>query len=99
MVFDRLVPMVTEITPVNERIMGLRISSTYCGTYFFVYPPTRVSESSVNEEFYAQLQMVVYSCPERDALIVLGDFNATNGTDRDGCESYMCDMLVLTAVD
>ena len=36
---------------------------------------------------YAQLQMVVVSCPKGDTLIVLGDLNATTGTDRDGCES------------
>ena len=52
-----------------------------------VYAPTGVSEFSVKEAFYAQLQTVVDSCPKGDTLIVLGDFNATTGTDRDGCQS------------
>ena len=52
-----------------------------------VYAPTGVSEFSVKKAFYAQLQMVVDSCPKGDTLIVLGDFNATTGTDRDGYES------------
>ena len=31
--------------------------------------------------------MVVDSCPKGDTLIVLGDFNATTGTDRDDYQS------------
>ena len=87
-VADRLVPMITEVTPVNERIMRLRISHTLgVISLVSVYAPTGVSEFSVKEAFYAQLQMVVDSCPKGDTLIVLGDFNATTGTDRDGYQS------------
>ena len=39
-----------------------------------VYAPTGVSEFAVKEAFYAQLQMVVDSCPNGDTLIVLGNF-------------------------
>ena len=38
--------------------------------------------------FYAKLDSVLAQCPRRDALIVLGDFNAVIGTERDGYE--MC---------
>ena len=64
-VADRQVPMITEDTPVNERIMRLRITHTL-GVIFLVsvYAPTGVSEFSVKEAFYAQLQMVVDSCPQ-----------------------------------
>ena len=41
----------------------------------------------MKEAFYAQLQMVMESCPKGDNLIVLRDFNATTGTDRDGYQS------------
>ena len=87
-VADRLVPMVTEVTPINERIMRLRISH-YAGVISLVsvYAPTKVSEFFMKKAFYALVQMVVDSCSKGDILIVLDDFNATTGTDRDGYES------------
>ena len=30
---------------------------------------------------------VVYECPRRDTFLVLGDFNASTGTNRDGYET------------
>ena len=36
--------------------------------------------------FYAKLDSVLDQCPRRDALIVLGDFNAVTGTERAGYE-------------
>ena len=87
-VADRLVPMIIEVIPVNERIMRLRITHTLgVISLVSVYDPTGVSEFSVNKEFYAQLQMVVDSCPKWDTLIVLGDLNATTVTDRDDYQS------------
>ena len=47
------------------------------------------SEFSVKEAFDAQLQMVVKLCHKEDTLIVLGDFNATTSTDRDGYYSFL----------
>ena len=44
-------------------------------------------EFSVKEAFYVQLQMVMVSCSKWDILIVLGDFNATTCTGRDGYQS------------
>ena len=66
-VAERLVPMITEVTSVNERIMRLRISHTL-GVISLVssYAPTGVSEFSVKEAFYAPLQTVVHSCPKGD---------------------------------
>ena len=56
---DRLVPMFTDVTPANERIMGLKISHTVDDIFLVsVYAPTRVSEFSVKETLYAQFQMV-----------------------------------------
>ena len=51
-----------------------------------MYAPTGVSEFS-EEALFAQLEMVVDSCPKGGTLIVLGDFNATTSTDRYGYES------------
>ena len=52
-----------------------------------MYAPIGISEFSVTEAFSIKLQMVVNSSPKGDKLIVLGDFNATTGTDRDGYQS------------
>ena len=62
-VADRLVPMITEVTPVNERIMRLRITHTLgVNSLVSVYAPTWVSEFSVQQAFYVQLRTVVDSC-------------------------------------
>ena len=44
--------------------------------------PTKVCEPEEKEMFYAKLDSVL--CLRRDALIVLGDFNAVTGTERAG---------------
>ncbi|KAG0728627.1 Craniofacial development protein 2 [Chionoecetes opilio] len=51
-----------------------------------VYAPTEVCEIEEKEMFYAELCSVLDKCPPRDTLIVLGDFNGTTGTVRDGYE-------------
>ena len=86
-VAERLVLMITEVAPVNERIIRLRITRTLgVISLVSVYAPTGVSALSVKE--------MLRSAPEcgcllsqGDTLIVLVDSNATSGTDKDGCES------------
>ena len=51
-----------------------------------VYAPTEASDPTMKDTFYATLESVVDQCPRRDTLLVLGDFNASTGTDRDGYE-------------
>ena len=41
----------------------------------------------MKDAFYAMLESVVDQCPRRDTLLVLGDINASTGTDRDGYET------------
>ena len=41
----------------------------------------------MKDAFYATLESVVDQGPRRDTLLVLGDFNASTGTDRDGYET------------
>ena len=41
----------------------------------------------MKEAFYATLKSVVDQCPRGDTLLILGDFNASIGTDRDGYET------------
>ena len=50
-----------------------------------VYAPNEVCETE-KKMLYAKLDSVLDQCPRRDALIVLGDFNAVTGTQRDVCK-------------
>ena len=49
-----------------------------------VYALKEESDRTVKEAFYAALESEVDVCPRRDILHILGDFNASTGTDRDG---------------
>ena len=85
---NKLIPMIIEVTPVNERIMRRRIHhSLGVVSLVSVYVPTGVSNLNMKDAFYATLESGVYQCPRRDTLLVLGDFNASTGTDRDGYET------------
>ena len=87
-VSDRLVPMVVEVTPVNERIMRLRLRhSLGVVSVVSVYAPTEVSRTSDKDTFYTQLDSTMDRCPNGDTLLVMGDFNASTGTDRTGYET------------
>ena len=46
------------------------------------YNPKEMCEN--HEMFHAKLESVLNKCSRRDALIVLGDFNAVSGTERAG---------------
>ena len=52
-----------------------------------VYAPTEASDLTVKDAFHATLESVVDQCPRRDTLLLLGDFNESTGTDRDGYET------------
>ena len=87
-VSDRLVPLVSEVTHVNERIMRLRIRHTLgVISVVSVYVPTEMRSTVEKDSFYTQLESVLDQCPRGDTLLVLGDFNASTGTDRDGYET------------
>ena len=84
---SRLQPSVVEVTPVDERIMQLRLKhSMGFMSVVAVYAPTEMCETEEKEMFYAKLELVLDQCPRRDTLIVLGDFNAVTGSERDGYE-------------
>ena len=71
---NKLTPMIIEVTPVNERIMRLRIRhSLGVISLVSIYVPTEARDLTVKDAFYAMLESVVDQCPLRDTLTVLGD--------------------------
>ena len=87
-VSNKLTAMIIEVTLVNERIMRLRIChSLSVISMVSVYALIEASDLTMKDAFYATLESVVDQCPRRDTLLVLGDFNASTGTDRDGYET------------
>ena len=59
-----------------------------------VYAPTEVCETE-EEMFNAKLDSVLDQCPCRDALIVLGDFNAVTGTGKADYENVLVPMVLV----
>lgn len=89
-VANYLVPLVSQVTLINERIMRLRIAHTMgVLSVLAVYAPTGVSDDSVKEAFYAQLSSVWDTVPSCDSKVILGDFNASTGVSMDGYESCL----------
>ena len=58
-------------------------------TLVSVYALTKASDLTMKDAFNAALESVVDQCPRRDTLLVLGDFNVSIGTDRDGYETFV----------
>ena len=85
---NKLIPMLIEVTPVNKSMTRLRIRhSLSVVSLVFVCAPTQVSDLTMRDAFYATLESVVDQCPRRNTLLILGDFNASTGTDRNGYET------------
>ena len=65
---------VVEVTPVDERIMRVRLNHTFSFmSLVAVDAPTKMCETE-EEMLYAKLDSVLDQCPSQDTLIVLGDF-------------------------
>ena len=62
-VFNKLTPMIIEVTPVNESIMRLRIHhSLGVVSLVSVYAQTEASDLTVKDAFNATLEFVVDQC-------------------------------------
>ena len=87
-VSNMLTPMIIEVTAVNKHGMTLRIRhSLGVISLVSVYAPTEASDLTMKDAFYVTLESVVGQCTKRDTLPILGVFNASIGTDRDGYET------------
>ena len=63
---NKLIPMIIEVTPVNERIMRLRTRhSLGVISLVSVDAPTEVSDLTMKDTFYAMLESVVDQCPRQ----------------------------------
>ena len=73
---NKLTPMINEVTPVNERIIRLRIRhSLGVISLVSVYAPTEANDLTVKDAFYATLESVVnQSVPQTRYTSSLGGF-------------------------
>ena len=70
---------------VNDRILTVRIWSKPANTTIIqIYAPTSNATEVDVDEFYSKLQDTVDKCHKGDMLILLGDFNAKVGNEREG---------------
>jgi len=79
-----------EWEPMDGRIITARINAKIQKiTIIQCYAPTNNAEPYEKEEFCNKLQAVVDNAPNRDTLIVMGDFNAMVGRDNGSIERIM----------
>ena len=79
-VSKRLRHLVSGFTPVNERIVTIRIRATFYNiSLICAHAPKEEKDDVVKDAFYAELEDVCDKCPTHDAKIVRGDFNAKFG--------------------
>ena len=76
--------------PISERIIYIRLGSKFSKLSLIIcYAPTENAEEETKENFYYSLQAVIDTVPYHDVLLVLGDFNAKVGSNREHREAIM----------
>lgn len=81
---NELLGSLSEIpTGINERLMTLKIklNDNQWATIISAYAPTLDADDNIKEAFYANLEDILSGIPQRDKIILLGDFNARVGCD------------------
>ena len=75
---------------VNDRIITARFNSRYIRTSIVqVYAPTNDAEEEAKDIFYEQVQNILDKIPKHDIVILMGDWNAKVGDQRDGEEGVV----------
>ena len=68
--------------PVSSRLITIRLrASPFNFTIVQVYAPTTTHSVEEIEDFYQQIQEVIFETPKEDILVVQGDWNAKIGED------------------
>ena len=59
-------------------MLGSGTPPDFCHS-LIVYAPTENADTSVKEQFYADLEVAIAQCGKNDLKVILGDFNAVTG--------------------
>ncbi|XP_073811664.1 uncharacterized protein [Musca autumnalis] len=80
-----------EWKPISERIITARFFTKIrkCLHIIQCYAPTEDAEPTLKNDFYDQLTATIRNVPNRDILILMGDFNAKIGSDNTGLSHIM----------
>ena len=83
LVAPKTVKSVLKVQPISDRIIVIRLNAKpQPMTIIQVYMPTTETEDDEVLSIHAMLQKVVDECPKKDRLVVMGDFNAQIGANR-----------------
>ena len=74
---NALVASITDINPINGRIIKATFDTTPRLHVFSVYAPQAGRPTTEIEDFYAILAEEIHKLPARDIYIFAGDYNAT----------------------
>jgi exonuclease III len=87
---NKLKHSLVEWKPVNERIITARLATKY-GKISVIqcYAPTEEYDLDKKEEFYSLLNNVVDDIEKKDAMILMGDFNAKVGCNNEEVQHIM----------
>jgi len=67
---------------VNDRLCKLRLKGKYNNVSLInIYAPTEDKADTEKENFYEELQQIIYQTPKSDTTLVLGDANAKIGKE------------------
>ena len=83
LVAPKTVKSVLKVQPISDRMIMIRLDAKPNPiTIIQIYMPTTEAEDEEVLAIYAMLQKVVEECPKKDRLVVMGDFNAQIGANR-----------------
>ena len=76
----KLVNSVIGYYPKNDRMISIRLQGKPTNlTIIQIYAPTTEAEKSTIDDFYMDLQQILDDVPKKDAILVIGDWNAKVG--------------------
>ena len=76
----KLVNSVIGYYPKNDRMISIRLQGKPTNlTIIQIYAPTTEAEKSIIDDFYTDLQQILDDVPKKDAILIIGDWNAKVG--------------------